>query len=222
MADRDSIKKEYQDKIYKLEKHNELYYSKDKPLISDKEYDDLKFSILKLEKKYKFLNDKSSPSKKVGFKPSKNFQKQKHKVPMLSLSNIFDKYVGESEGKISRALAIAEAISPCVLWVDEIEKLLAGSGGDGSLAYNSGTGTITYTGPSASDVRAHFSGGTGITLSGGTFSTTDSEIVHDNLSGFVANEHIDHSGVSIVAGSGLTGGGSITTSRTLNIGIIAR
>ena len=91
MADRDSIKKEYQDKIYKLEKHNELYYSKDKPLISDKEYDDLKFSILKLEKKYKFLNDKSSPSKKVGFKPSKNFQKQKHKVPMLSLSNIFDK-----------------------------------------------------------------------------------------------------------------------------------
>lgn len=56
------------------------------------------------------------------------------KLPLLSLkaSNIFDKYVGESEGKISRALSIAEAIAPCVLWVDEIEKLLAGSGGDGS------------------------------------------------------------------------------------------
>lgn len=56
-------------------------------------------------------------------------------LPLLALkaSNIFDKYVGESEGKITRALAIAEAISPCVLWVDEIEKLLAGSGGDGSL-----------------------------------------------------------------------------------------
>jgi len=56
------------------------------------------------------------------------------KLPLLSLkaSNIFDKYVGESEGKISRALAIAEAIAPCVLWIDEIEKLLAGSGGDGS------------------------------------------------------------------------------------------
>ena len=91
MADRDSIKKEYQDKINKLEKHNELYYSKDKPSISDKEYDDLKLSILKLEKKYNFLNNKNSPSKKIGFKPSKNFQKQKHKVPMLSLSNIFDK-----------------------------------------------------------------------------------------------------------------------------------
>ena len=55
--------------------------------------------------------------------------------PLLALkaSNIFDKYVGETEGKISRALAIAEAIAPCVLWIDEIEKLLAGSGGDGSL-----------------------------------------------------------------------------------------
>ena len=41
------------------------------------------------------------------------------------------------------------------------------SGGDGSLAYNSGTGVITYTGPSASEARAHFSAGTGVTLSSG-------------------------------------------------------
>ena len=45
----------------------------------------------------------------------------------------------------------------------------------------------------------------------------DVAILHDSLSGFVANEHIDHSGVSIVAGSGLTGGGDITASRTLNV-----
>ena len=42
------------------------------------------------------------------------------------------------------------------------------AGGDGSLAYNNGTGVITYTGPSASDVRAHFSAGTGITLTNGS------------------------------------------------------
>lgn len=41
------------------------------------------------------------------------------------------------------------------------------SGGDGSLAYNSSTGVITYTGPSASDVRAHFSAGTGVTITDG-------------------------------------------------------
>ena len=42
------------------------------------------------------------------------------------------------------------------------------SGGDGSLGYNSGTGVITYTGPSSSEVRAHFSGGTGVTIASGS------------------------------------------------------
>jgi hypothetical protein len=40
---------------------------------------------------------------------------------------------------------------------------------------------------------------------------------HDALQNFVANKHIDHSTVSITAGTGLTGGGNITTNRTLNI-----
>ncbi len=44
------------------------------------------------------------------------------------------------------------------------------SGGDGSLAYNSSTGVITYTGPSASEVRAHFSAGDGINISAGAIS----------------------------------------------------
>ena len=46
------------------------------------------------------------------------------------------------------------------------------AGGDGSIAYNSGTGVITYTGPSASEVRAHFSAGTGIGISNGEISTS--------------------------------------------------
>ena len=46
------------------------------------------------------------------------------------------------------------------------------TGGDGSLTYNNSTGTFTYTGPSASDVRAHFSAGTGITLVNGVISAT--------------------------------------------------
>ena len=42
------------------------------------------------------------------------------------------------------------------------------SGGDGSLAYNNSTGVITYTGPSASEVRTHISGGTGVTITDGS------------------------------------------------------
>ncbi len=91
MEDRKSINKIYVDKIKKLNKHNELYYFRDKPAITDKEYDELKKNILELENKYTFLNHKDSPSKKVGFKPSKIFEKKKHKVPMLSLSNVFDR-----------------------------------------------------------------------------------------------------------------------------------
>ena len=46
------------------------------------------------------------------------------------------------------------------------------SGGDGSLSYNNTTGVFTYTGPSASEVRAHFSAGTGISISSGQISAT--------------------------------------------------
>lgn len=42
------------------------------------------------------------------------------------------------------------------------------AGGDGSLSYASGTGVITYTGPSSTEVRAHFSGGTGVEITSGS------------------------------------------------------
>ena len=83
------IKKEYSKKIKKLVNLNKHYYDLSKPLVEDKEYDKIKLEILSLEKKYDFLNDESSPSKIVGFKPSKNFKKISHRVPMLSLSNAF-------------------------------------------------------------------------------------------------------------------------------------
>ncbi|AFS46977.1 DNA ligase (NAD+) [alpha proteobacterium HIMB5] len=88
--DEKQIKKEYSKKIKILEKHNESYYDKNSPNISDSDYDTLKKEIINLEKKHKFLNHKNSPSKVVGFKPSKIFKKIQHKVPMLSLSNAFD------------------------------------------------------------------------------------------------------------------------------------
>ena len=85
-----SIKKVYSQKIKELKRHNEFYFVKSNPKISDSEYDKLKKEIIDLETKYSFLNDKDSPSKKVGFKPSKNFVKSKHRERMLSLSNVFN------------------------------------------------------------------------------------------------------------------------------------
>jgi DNA ligase (NAD+) len=87
---KDDIKKIYTNKIKELNKHNNLYYEKSKPIISDAKFDELKNEIINLEKKYTFLKSKISPNNAVGFTPSKMFEKHKHKVPMLSLSNAFN------------------------------------------------------------------------------------------------------------------------------------
>jgi hypothetical protein len=60
------------------------------------------------------------------------------------------------------------------------------SGGDGSLAYNSTSGVITYTGPSASDVRAHISvaSGSGLTYSSGEIGTSaipNGQLANDDI-----------------------------------------
>ena len=83
------IEIEYKKKIKLITNYNKKYYDTSKPLVADKEYDDLKNNILILESKYSFLNSENSPSRVVGFKPSKNFQKIPHKIPMLSLANAF-------------------------------------------------------------------------------------------------------------------------------------
>tara|TARA_Y100001970_G_scaffold248318_1_gene317792 strand:+ start:17274 stop:19295 length:2022 start_codon:yes stop_codon:yes gene_type:complete len=85
-----NIKQKYLNKIEEFKKHNKLYYDKNSPIISDEKFDILKKEILDFEKKYNFLENKFSPSTVVGYKPSKNFLKSKHRVKMLSLSNAFD------------------------------------------------------------------------------------------------------------------------------------
>ena len=84
------IEIKYFKKINILQKYNKYYHDKNKPIVSDQIFDLLKKDIINLEDKYKFLKSKHSPTRAVGFKPSKNFQKVKHKAPMLSLGNAFN------------------------------------------------------------------------------------------------------------------------------------
>ena len=87
----EKISQKYLEKIKLYKKYNKHYYDLNKPIIDDYEFDKLKLEIFELEKKNDFLNHKDSPSNSVGFKPSKNFEKFKHKVRMLSLSNAFSR-----------------------------------------------------------------------------------------------------------------------------------
>jgi hypothetical protein len=83
------------------------------------------------------------------------------------------------------------------------------SGGDGSLSYNSGTGVITYTGPSASDARAHFSvaAGSGLTYNSGTGEFGTSAIPNAQL----ANSSITIGSTGIALGGTSTTIGGLTS-----------
>ena len=85
------IQEKYNKKIKLIKKYNKFYFDKNESLVTDKDYDQLKKDIFLLEEKFKFLKSEISPSNFVGFKPSKNFAKVLHKVPMLSLANAFTK-----------------------------------------------------------------------------------------------------------------------------------
>ena len=108
----EKIKKNYLKKIKKFKNYNKSYYENSKPEVNDGTFDRLKTEILDLENKYSFLKDSYSPSKTVGFQPSKNFQKVKHKVPMLSLANAFNEEdLKNFEKKIINFLSLADANS---------------------------------------------------------------------------------------------------------------
>ena len=108
MKDKD-IEIVYLQKIDLIQKYNKYYYDKNKPIVSDQIFDLLKKDLISLESKYEFLKNEHSPTSTVGFKPSRNFQKVKHRVPMLSLGNAFDEEdLKTFEKKIINFLSLKE------------------------------------------------------------------------------------------------------------------
>ena len=69
--------------------HNQLYYEKDTPEISDFAYDALLQELMRLEKEYPLFASPDSPTQKVGGKASERFGKVTHKNVMQSLGNAF-------------------------------------------------------------------------------------------------------------------------------------
>lgn len=60
------------------------------------------------------------------------------------------------------------------------------AGGDGSFAYNATTGVFTYTGPSATEVRAHISASTGISITDGAISTTITQYSNSDVQSYLS------------------------------------
>lgn len=74
-----------------LTKYNEAYFLKDKPLVSDAEYDALMRELMELEEKNPKLRRPDSPTQRVGAPPQSRFKKIRHQVPMLSLANAMNR-----------------------------------------------------------------------------------------------------------------------------------
>ncbi len=58
------------------------------------------------------------------------------KLPLVKFdtSAVYDKYIGETEKRIRKVFQVAEGLAPCILWIDELEKVFAGSGPDSASA----------------------------------------------------------------------------------------
>ena len=91
MKNKKKIENEYKKKVNRLINLNKAYFDKDKPIVSDSEFDKLKQELINISKKYTFLKKIKDLNKIVGFKPSTKFEKVKHTKPMLSLGNAFEK-----------------------------------------------------------------------------------------------------------------------------------
>ena len=95
-----------------LHRHNTLYHIHDRPEISDADYDRLFQELLQLEKAWPELATPSSPSRRIGAPPLKEFVSAGHSLPMLSLENAFNqKDLRDFDDRIKRFLASDDDIA---------------------------------------------------------------------------------------------------------------
>ena len=152
---------------------------------------------------------------------------------------VFGKVSGDATVAAGGALTIAAgAIEQSML---DSFGLISGSSNNGSLTtaiVSEGAGILSGSAQVSADISGSLSAGAVVGLGAGIISGSSSNsnlttaivsegasivsasvmVDHDATTNFVANEHIDHSGVTMTAGAGLTGGGTIASTRTFAVG----
>ncbi|WP_305982435.1 NAD-dependent DNA ligase LigA [Roseivirga thermotolerans] len=122
--------------------HNELYYQKDQPEISDFEFDQLLEQLIALENKFPQFKFEDSPSQRVGGTITKNFETVVHKYPMLSLGNTYSKEeLIDWDNRVKKGLGTNEYAYFCELKFDGVALSLTYEKGILKRAVTRGDGT---------------------------------------------------------------------------------
>ena len=113
--------------------HDKRYYTEDAPIVSDAEYDALRLRYEALEAAFPELATPESLTKKIGAAPSEKFAKVRHRVPVLSLGNIFgEEEVADFVTRIRRLLGLSPEAPLAITAEPKIDGLSC------SLRYESG------------------------------------------------------------------------------------
>jgi DNA ligase (NAD+) len=125
-----------------IRRHEHAYYVRDKPEVSDAEYDALFLELRRIEEERPDLLTADSPTQRVGGEASDQFAKVRHRSPMLSLQNAFDETEIRAFDKRVRA-AVGEKIKYCAeLKIDGLAISLTYSKGRLQRAATRGDGTV--------------------------------------------------------------------------------
>ena len=124
-----------------LKKANYEYYNLDNPSITDQEYDKYLRELINLEEKYPEYQDPNSPTKRVGGEAIDKFQKVRHAIPMISLSNVFnEEEIRDFDKRIRNAGFKPEYV--CELKIDGLSVSLHYEHGKLKFAATRGDGII--------------------------------------------------------------------------------
>lgn len=126
-----------------IERHNQLYYDKASPEITDREYDMLVQQLEQLEARYPQFASPDSPTRKVGGAPAEGFETVRHAVPMLSIGNTYSPdEVREFDQRLRRLLGLPGPLEYVVeLKIDGVAVTLMYR--DGQLEYGATRGNGT-------------------------------------------------------------------------------
>jgi len=125
-----------------INQHNYKYYVLDDPVIPDADYDRLFQELQKLEQRYPELITPDSPTQRVGAQPASSFNKIKHEVAMLSLSNAFtDQELEDFDRRVREKLAVESVAYAAEPKLDGLAVTLMYKAGKLDYAATRGDGT---------------------------------------------------------------------------------